>query len=241
MKSLQLNLCFLFFAGQLFSQNENADSRYAAKIYNLSSFGQAYRTSGDTSVFGSKAIGNGMSLVHPTFAFQLRGKKGNYHELELINLYQIKNPVATDIFDDSSQTFVVLPDGAQQTATYLSFRYEYTMSFKTDDAAKMEFSLGFGINPHFSARKLESFTPTVFNSNQRTFGFRTFVIPRLSYFLTSKLFLDLNIPIAVTDMGFTRAQNFNPVIPEQQQTISNFNLQALPRVITCRIGVGLRL
>ena len=59
--------------------------------------------------------------------------------------------------------------------------------------------------------------------------------------VTSKLFIDVNIPLCFFDTFYFVDKEDNPAIPVQQRTITTFNYNQFPKIFSGRLGVGLKL
>lgn len=82
---------------------------------------------------------------------------------------------------------------------------------------------------------------TSFPTSENYFGIRVFVTPRLTYFLTSKLFIDVNIPLCFFDMYYHTDKENNPSLPISERTNSTYNFNQFPKIFSGRIGIGIKL
>ena len=80
----------------------------------------------------------------------------------------------------------------------------------------------------------ESFPATGFNAS-----LKLAVVPRVQYDLTSKLFLDLNIPIQFMSFGLDYNTIENPILTDQQKKQGGFDFDLTGEVLL-RLGLGYR-
>ena len=87
---MQLRKFILIFLLLLFmksgwTQNTNLDYKYAIKVYNLTTYDEYERSRKitDTSSIDYSYTTITFQILHPTFAFQWKTKKNNFHEIEL--------------------------------------------------------------------------------------------------------------------------------------------------------------
>jgi len=67
------------------------------------------------------------------------------------------------------------------------------------------------------------------------------ITPLLSYYLTSKLFIDINIPICLGEIYYTIDKNEHPALRIEQRSISSVNIREFPKIFNGRIGIGLKI
>lgn len=241
MKPFLFYLILLFSFTWLKAQNTYLDYKYSIKLYNLT----AYEQSSENGIVDSlmpmvRNSSTTLQYVHPTFAFQWKTKKQNFKEIELINFYINKTTGSREQLDTIGRVEKVLSKKVL-VSSGISLRYEYTVMFKKLKTSKFVPSIGYAANPYF---KLDNFVPELSNafiSTKSTLGARGFIIPRLTYFIGSKFFLDLNLPFCVMELYYQVNENENPMIPSNQQRISNINFELFPKVFSARLGLGLKI
>jgi hypothetical protein len=232
----------LLFIKSGWTQNTNLDYKYAFKIYNLTTFDEyeRSRTINDTSSIQVDYTTTTLQILHPTIAFQWKTKKNNFHEIELTNFMLGKLTTKTENKDDTINNGQTVR-GYDLVTTSISARYEYILNFYKSKESKFVPSLGFGINPYYRQNNYTPKNESSFSSSEQYFGAKVFLTPRLTYYLSSKFFLDINIPICFFDGYFLIDKENNPALPIQERTISTFNFNGFPKVYSGRIGVGLKL
>jgi len=240
MKKKLLTLFLLIIVVKIgWTQNTNLDYKSALKIYNLTSFDEQTITRRLTTSSPRYQYTNAtLQILHPTIAFQWRSKKNNFHEIELTSFMLGKIGKTTDsITTNSAQTI----SGGDLTITEISLRYEYILNFNKSKDSKLVPSIGFGINPYYRQNKYSPKTSSSFPTSDINVGMRAFVTPRICYFLTSKLFLDVNIPLCIFDTFYYDGKEDNPALSLLERTTSTYNFSQFPKVFSGRIGIGIKL
>lgn len=245
MQNKSLTLLVLIFSVQIgWAQNTNLDFKNAIKISNLTSFEEQTKSRriSDTSSYLYLYSTKTLQILHPTIAFQWKSKKQNFHEIELTCLTFGKNSTKTEVTNDTtSTTNGQLINGGDLRTMAISIRYEYILTFNKSKNTKILPSIGFGINPYFRQNNYSPKITTSFPTSEISAGIRTFITPRLTYFVTSKLFIDLNIPLCILDTSFFVDKEDNPAIPSQERTLARFDFKQFPTVFSGRLGIGFKL
>lgn len=241
MKILLFILSLMMLCQVGIAQNTHLDYKYAIKLYNLSSSEVTSRTirpNGNNSTH-MVATNTDIQMLHPTLAFQWRTKKHNFHEIEFTGIRLNKALNQTMYHVDSTNMSRVL-QGYQLTSSLISIRYEYIVNFNKQRQTKLIPSLGFGFNPYFKHKNYIPSFSSSYPSSEKFLGLRAFVTPRLSYYLSSKFFIDVNIPICAFDTYGYSSNNENPTITPSGRT-SMFDYDAFPQIFSGRIGIGMKL
>lgn len=224
------------------SQNANLDYRYAIKIYNLTSFEDYHKSEkpGDTSYNMYSYTYTMLKILQPTIAFQWKNTKNNLHEIEFTGFMSGKYGTTTEINNDTTDVSSTV-SGNDVLATLISVRYEYIVNFSKTKDRKLVPSIGFGINPYYRYHQYLPKVSSSFQTSEQYLGAKLFIIPRLSYYLTSTLFIDLNIPVCVAEMYYTSDKCEDPTLPVEERTISSVNFREFPKIFSGRIGIGLKI
>jgi hypothetical protein len=232
----------LIFIKSALSQNTLLDYKYALKIYNLSTFEENNKTRrvNNSASYYYNFKSTTLQVLHPTIAFQWKAKKNNFHEMELTSLIVGKLSTKTEILNDSTNSIQTL-NGSDLINSAISLRYEYIMNFSKSKVNKLLPSLGFGFNPYFKRNKYFPKVSSIFPTSESYFGIRTFINPRLTYFITSNLFIDINIPICFFDTYYFTDKEDNPSVPANERKIVLFSYNQFPKIFSGRIGFGIRL
>lgn len=243
MKNKPLTLLLLIIVVKTgWTQNTNLDYKSALKIYNLTTFEEQTKSRrlNDSSSYRYQYTNTTLQFLHPTIAFQWKSKKNNFHEIELTSLMLGKIGTQIEIINDTTNNGQTISGGDQKT-TVISARYEYILNLNKSKASKFVPSIGFGINPYYRQNNYSPKISSSFSTSEISVGMRTFITPRLTYFVTSKLFIDVNIPLCFFDTFYFVDKEENPAIPVQQRTITTFNYSQFPKIFSGRLGVGLKL
>ena len=243
MKNKSLTLFLLIIVVKTgWTQNTNLDYKYALKIYNLTTYEEQLKSTrlNDTSSYRYQYTNTTLQILQPTIAFQWKSKKNNLHEIELTSLILGKIGTKTEIIEDTVNNGQII-NGSDITRTAISIRYEYILNFNKNKDSKFVPSLGFGINPYYRQNNYSPKISSSYPTSEISVGMRAIITPRLTYFLSSKLFIDVNIPLCFFDTFYLVDKEDNPVIPVQGRTITTFNYNQFPKLFGGRLGIGLKL
>jgi len=243
MKKKLLTLLLIIIVAKIgWSQNTNLDYRSALKIYNLTTFDDQTKSRrlNNTSSYRYQYTNTTLQILYPTFAFQWRSKKNNFHEIELTSLMLGKIGTKTEIVNDTTNNRQTI-SGGDLTTTAISVRYEYIFNFNKSKDRKLVPSIGFGINPYYRQNNYLPKISSSFPLSDISIGMKAFITPRLTYFFTSKLFIEVNIPLCFFDTFYFVDIENNPAIPVQMRTITTFNYTQFPKFLSGRLGIGIKL
>lgn len=234
MKKISLLLFLVFVLKFGMAQNSNLEYKYALKVYNLTSY-QEYNKSSNY-LNQTKTT---FQILHPTLAFQWNNGKNNAHEVELtyFNVAKVENySEDLDIINGVIQNL-----GGDIISSVISVRYEHILNFNKSKDQKFVPSVGFGINPYYTQTSYSPKISSLFPHSELYVGTKLFLTPRLSYFIGSKFFIDVNIPICISNIYFTSDKNENPTYEVGERTTSSFNVDLFPNLFTGRIGIGIKI
>lgn len=242
MKKSILTILFSFSIICAWTQNMRLDYKIGIKLYNLTSFDEyeRSRTINDTSSNTVYYTTSTLQIFHPTIAFQWNTKKNNFHEIELTNFILGKLMTSTENNGDTTNIGQT-KTGYDLVTSFISARYEYILNFNKIKDRKLVPSLGFGISPYYKQNNYSPKISSSYATSEIYFGAKVFLIPRLTYYLSSRFFIDVNIPICFLDSYFLIDEEDNPSISLEERIISTFNFNEFPKIFGGRIGVGLKL
>jgi hypothetical protein len=242
MKSYIL-LIFLFLSIQInkgWSQNINLDYKHALKVYNLSTFDDYNKTNEDT--FGLKSTTISLTqILHPTIAFQWKTKKNNFQEIELTNFTFNVAGTKTELINMYTGKAQLQSNSCNLTQTYISLRYEYIKNFNKSKDKKLVPSLGLSLSPYFKRNMIKPLKSDEYMTGDQILGCRGFIIPRLNYYISPKLFIDFDIPLCIFDFYYITEVNKNPSLSLLEQRHSSSNSKVTPGIFSARIGIGLKI
>lgn len=242
MNKICLTTLFALFTILSIAQSNNFDFRHGLKVYNMTS----YQKNTEQTIYdnapslSSNYEVKSFQFLQPTIAFLWNSEKHNFHEVELTSLRFGKNDALTELYDDSNGSTQII-QGSSDYNVDISMRYEFILNLaKSKDWKLMPF-IGFGANPYFNRISLTPKTSNLYPLSTMQTGIRGFVVPRLTYFINSKVFLDLNVPFCITDFNIERFENNNPSLTEEERVKSTLNFRQFPNRFSVRLGVGLKL
>ncbi len=241
MKKSCLSAALVLTAIMVVAQESPRAYRSAIKLYNLTDW-EDYTVNGaynDTNFYVHRDFA--LRILHPTIAYQWQSNKGHYHEIELITL-QVAHTErftksSTPAMGNTSQTVV----SEITTRAALSVRYEYQMSLRPQHERPWDLSLGVGVNPYYFFQIYSAEISTVFPTSVSTFGTRVFAVPRFTWHLSPRIFLDVNIPICLGEYRHQSRYNESPVIPISERRKGEIDFTAMPALYSGRIGIGVKL
>ena len=233
MKKPILLVFFLFLVTLCQTQNESLDFRYAVKLYNLTSYEEQTK---DLSF--AELQSKSLQILHPTVAFQWSTKNRNFHEVELRN-FSLKKRESAGPADTSANPQI--PTTHDIVSSSFSAQYEYVLNFSKSVNSSIVPSLGFGINPYYLQSNIEPLISSQFQYSEIVFGAKLFVNPRVTFYFKSRFFIDLNLPICVSDIYYTVDKNQNPSLDLDQRSSASFDAILFPKYFSGRIGIGLKI
>jgi hypothetical protein len=221
------------------AQNINLNYKYAIKAYNLTSFYTGGTTAKISDSSNINYTTNELKILHPTLAFQWLNAKGNFHELELTSFEfgKLSNQEELTVSSSSGNTI----PRSNVITTNIALRYEYIINFNKSETRKLVPSIGFGGSPYYRLYKYQAKYSWEIPSSQQFIGLSLFATPRLTYYMSSRIFFDINIPVCVFDFNYQLNKQENGFLELSERTTSEINIDAFTKLYSGRIGVGLKL
>jgi hypothetical protein len=105
----------------------------------------------------------------------------------------------------------------------------------------MAFSFGVGVNPYYTKAEYFPLTPVTYYRYLKKYGASLNVIPRVSYAISTKVRLDLNIPLKFFDLREEEQKIENPAIPIRYQTNGGLVHPFFENIYTIRFGVAYKI
>jgi hypothetical protein len=233
-------LLALFFNG--WTQDTDQKTKFSIKLSNLTSFEEFQLVNyWDNVPATSDSYYDFLNhrILNPTIALQIRTKTNNFHEIELINLTIDKIDFIESYYNELYNT--TNPRRSYlQTNMNISLKYEYIYTLTKSNEKKFLPSIGLGVNPHFQRITNMPVYSNDWKTDRNIFIIRLQVIPRITYFLTSKLFVDFNLPITIADFKYMNYHIYNHSIIESLKTSEVNKTSFLPFYYCGEIGVGFR-
>lgn len=242
MKYYLLAVFSLMVVCTVFSQNTNINYKYAVKLYNLTSYEDFSIVKNDTTsiMVNNKFEYANLKILNPTFAIQWKTKKNNFKEIELTSFTINKLNSKHLIVNDTAGTNKPVNEEELKT-TFISLRYEYILNINKLKEKKYLLSVGFGINPYYKLNKYIPVISSTFPNSVQVIGTNVFVTPRLTYFVSQKVFVDINIPLCIWSSYLLTENDKNPALPVSAQSTSSLNFEQFPTNFSFRVGVGIKL
>jgi hypothetical protein len=236
----QLTIVFLILtAGSIcHAQNKNLKSKYAIKLNNLVSWEEA-TTTNTNFLYTSTTTNKKIDLFDPTVSVRVRSKNNNSHEIELTQFEWNKSENTTVYTYPNGINITVA--GGKTTITNIALRYEYILNFCKGQNSKWMPALGFGAMPYFQRQHLEPALTNEYPGTATKLGMKAFVVPRINYAVSSKFFIDFNIPLCVSDLYFRKDNTTNPNLTISEQKSNTFNFDAAKNILSFRVGVGVNI
>lgn len=174
-------------------------------------------------------------ILNPTFAVNKQTNKGNRHEVELTAL-GINETTNRTTLNNNSSLFSVSTGAAVRESKFAA-RYEYIYVFMKNK--RLQPSIGAALSPYYVKYNFAPLSTSVYPFRESAFGIQTFIIPRISYSLNKRFFVDLNVPLKITENQFSSRQEYNPT--EQNNTSNNTSFTALEYMFYARLGIGINI
>ena len=235
MKTLSLCFAALLISISTFAQNPNLDYKKAIKGYNQITY--------STSNFMTpveQITSYTFDFLQPVAGLQWKNKRNEFHELTLSGLNSSKREHKS--FTQSGTTGNTQLAGGQKVYTFhLALTYEYQIPLLKNKKSKVVPSAAIGINPYFDLSKFETLEPAWIKRTNTVVGAKILLIPRLTYYMSPKLFLDLNIPFCLADYYSYSINREDATAPGRVQGSSSMDMIALPKVYDFRIGLGFKI
>lgn len=173
-------------------------------------------------------------ILNPTFAVNKQTNKGNRHEVELTAF--AVNETSNRTTYSNPGTSQIATGGSVQESKF-ALRYEYIYVFLKDK--RFQPSIGGAISPYYAKYNFTPLTTAAYPFKEYAFGVQTFIIPRITYNISKRFFLDLNIPLKITENQFSSRYEYNPT--EQNNTSNNNSFTAFEDMFYARLGIGVNI
>ena len=230
-------ILFLVSAAKMsYAQTSEPSYRYVVKLYNLITYEPPTKQYTNPYQYSNTKK---IEYLHPTFAVELINKNGKSHEFELTEY--LGNSQTTSNFLDS----VPYSDSETRYKNRFTLRYEYAF-VSTSSEKKISLSLGAGAGIYYyKDRYIGSFifTPSTYAMPDKevNMGMRAYFVPRLHWAMGKRFNLDLNIPVCFAQLNNYIVRVPNPALKASEQTNSTIDFNVLPKLLSVRLGVGLRI
>lgn len=236
MKKYILILLWVSAVKMSYAQTGESSCRYTLKLYNLITYEPVTKHYTNPYQYSNTKK---IEYLHPTFAVELINKNGKTHEFELTEY--LGNSQTTSNFLDS----IPYSDSETRFKTRFALRYEYAF-VSTSSEKKIRLSLGAGTGIYYyKDRYIGSFVYTPFTyampDKEVNMGVKAYFVPRVQWAIGKRFNLDLNIPVCFAQLNNYIVRVPNPALKASEQTSSTIDFNVLPKLLSLRLGVGLRI
>jgi hypothetical protein len=225
MKGLTITIFLAFFLVSSYAQKQ-----FGIKIYQNTDF---FKTEDHEYRTGKVSESRNVNFDRLSVALDITTERRLTHELEILIPEVTRS--AENIQYPSNYEFRSDVTLKNRVSSY-SLRYEVYKTFGRKDG-KFAFFPGVGINPYYL--KLESIAnaTTSYTRTVEQYGVTLNVTPRITWTLSKRFVLDLNVPLRIYDLRASKANIKNPMIPIRHQTNKGSTNIFLENVYTIRLGV----
>ncbi|MFL5764746.1 MAG: hypothetical protein ACJ77K_12450 [Bacteroidia bacterium] len=229
-------------AAALLAQNPHTDYHFGIKLYNIATYDhyEDLRPVFPVGMNFNKVTTEDVRLLHPTIAFQWKSKRNNFHEIELTELKWDNTGTFSSIENDSVKSSQVIA-GDQVQRTSAAIRYEYILVLAKKKTGSLVPAVGFALSPFYDNYHYQPRVETAFPESRMDAGIRAFVVPRLTWYVGNRFFLDMNLPVCVSDVMFYREKKEDPSIPASYRNLERFDVKMFPQYFSARIGIGIKI
>jgi hypothetical protein len=229
--------------------NKNLNYKLVIKLYNTT----LIQTRPALLDIYSNYKSNTYVWLQPTISLQWKTKNKQFNEIELSAFNASKKNTFipsinySNYYNAFTETCIIT-----EKKSSLAIKYEYIFSLNTNQNYKLVPSLGAGLHMFYSNVKKSSTESKIYDRSNHLLGATFYLAPRLSYFLTSKLLLDFNIPIYLTEFNvntlhykqstsYTTTLNNSSSMNYYNKTNQIFNFEAFPNLFSFRLGIGIKI
>lgn len=231
-------LVVIFLKG--WSQNPNLDYNFAIKLSNLTSFEKFQMVNSRDDLPNATEDYfdfSNIRILNPTISLQFKTRLNNFHEIEIINCSIEKEEFKESYYNELYESLNPRR-GHILSKTNISMKYEYIYLFYKSSEKKIVPSIGLSINPLFYQVVNTPVTSLDWETDNKLYIVRFQLTPRLSYFLSSKLFVDLSIPLTILDFKYHHYYIDNNTLIEELKTSKTNKTSLFPVYYCGRIGIG---
>lgn len=180
-------------------------------------------------------------LGYLTPAFTIYNEKGNFHEFEISRI-KFTSGRYTFFNEDSAGTIGNANFSAAENSLHLGLRYEYAIRLNLgSESSKLSAYLGFAGSPYFKSVNIKPEVSESFSESQSQLGLVLSLVPHITYSLSPKWYLDLNLPLSVVDVAYINFKTNDPVYQLEQREVSTSELSTFPSDFLVRFGIGFKI
>lgn len=214
MKNIVLTVLLFAISLKGFSQDT---STYEKRHFAVKAF-VGFQTNGDR--LAPQAL-NGVRLL-PAIALTVYNRKQNFHEIQFNELTNYSTP--------------------SSLCSFFSSRYSINWVLLKKKHPKIQPILGVGFSPFYYFDSNESNGYYAIKNLTRV-GINAEFLPRIQWNLSSKIFLELNVPLRVMNLSYQKTHIDNAMIPTSQSNTWGFNFSSIGSIFHFAMytGIGIHL
>ncbi|MBS1774346.1 MAG: hypothetical protein JST82_15930 [Bacteroidetes bacterium] len=234
MKNLLIAIILLCSLTDTKAQSESLIS----KMY-INGYASSFKPFNYYTYMGFNTRSNIRDYISPSFGLSFSRKGKNYHEIELSRFDISKQDIKIETYDYNGNKYY--QPVQMLTNTFIALRYEYILGFIKKKNAILKPQLGFSAMPYYYRNKSTPYLSYDYPVAQTYVGIQCAIVPRINISLSSKLLLDINIPLPLLETNIAKQNIANPKLPAQSQKYSIVDVMVFPRYFTARVGLGLKI
>ena len=170
-----------------------------------------------------------------TPAFTIENRKFNMHEFELSRIV-LRSTESEIINDDLTPGLEGVVPMQKTSDVFIAMRYEYGLMIgKIKRRYTSRPYIGFAFTPFLANKKITPLESKEEETSETSFGSTFSIVPRVTFNLKNKFFLDLNVPITMAQIEVSQFKGDDR--PHKSKT----QYSTLPGVMEFRVGLGIRL
>ncbi len=242
---------FLFFSTQLLAQIEKKETpqyKYAFKGYLTFSDDKKTSILTTTDSTRTQTTTQFQSAILPSIGWSKFRKNGRFTEINLTRLrfdYQ-ESKTENKVFQrDSFGNLVPAGDiptrGTKLWTNAIGLRFEWNFPVFHLENNDFNAYLGISTDPSVYFQKTESFSSAAFPTQIFDISNTFTCIPRLTYAVSNRLFIDLNIPISFFTFGVNYNYQDNPTLHNYARSTTNLTAYYPTNIWALRIGIGYKI
>jgi hypothetical protein len=221
----------------LHAQNPNLNYKYAIKLGNSSSYKSNFTTFGRSSARNDKTL----QILQPLITLQRKTQNNNFVEIELSSLNINSNRSSFYVYNDSPPYNTSKEPLYKQRNTNIAVRAEYIFVYGKIKDKRLVSNVGVGLMTSYNKMNYISASPMLYSNSITTLGCSVYISPKLTYFLKSKYFIDLSLPLNLAEFSLNSSYNSNPKLDLNNRKTSTFNFDGLTTSFGFRLGFGIKL
>ncbi len=189
------------------------------------------------------------AAILPTIGIAKYRKDGQFFELSLTNFnffYQNEEIIREVIFGiDSFGNRVTILDkipsrGAEILTNHLGLRLERSFPLLSNKNNRFQPVVGLSCDPSVFYQSTTPFTSAAFPTRVFELSNTVAFIPRLTYAVSNRFLIDLNVPISLVKFAFDYRYDSDPRLPTFARETTGFSATLLSKMWAIRLGLGYR-